>query len=143
MKMINLLILICAFFQLGCEEDKIENERLIGKWELIEIKEKINLEKWDILFSNDTNCSIELQFLNTHKFNAKTCRNQFNGNYELRNSNLKTIKISNLGGTKVNEDSWGNKFIELLPNSKSYNIKLDTLFIKSSDFILTLTLKNQ
>ncbi len=134
---LSLFICLCLF---SCQSDTA-TPSISGKWKLCFYKfvysgttgrEPNNLERSvTVTFSDDgTNGTMDGQMV----------ENDFVAEYTLENGQL---NVSNLVSTGIDEERWGQKFVEALADAENYTLKRKKLCIYYSNGREYMVLKKQ
>lgn len=107
------LAILLVILLTSCSDNELEGqyENLIGTWELIKYEGGT-----DTLLIPPENAEPILITFTESKFNGTTGRNEFFGNYNIKNSVLVFLLF---GITEIAETDWGNKFGNSL--AKTFN----------------------
>lgn len=97
---------------------------LTGKWELERIVQSNVTIKKPTLAKGQM--EVSLIFKDKGELEGTSSRNYLTGFYETAQQN--TIQIGG-GGTERAETSWGNMFVNALPNVNLYDLKADKLIL--------------
>ncbi|NIJ51265.1 META domain-containing protein [Dyadobacter arcticus] len=100
------------------------NMELTGKWELERIVQSNVTIKKPTLAKGQM--EVSLIFKDKGELEGTSSRNYLTGFYETAQQN--TIQIGG-GGTERAETSWGNMFVNALPNVNLYDLKADKLIL--------------
>jgi heat shock protein HslJ len=119
------LVLVCLLFSSCGKTTTISsNMELTGKWQLENIvQENDTISKPDIAKGQH---NVSLNFKDKGELEGTSSTNILTGFYETAQQN--TIQLGG-GGTERAETSWGNLFVNALPNVNLYDLKTNRLVL--------------
>lgn len=132
-----IIMFFILFSFVGCknEDNTSETMSIIGKWEVISI-----IENELIIPKEFPNDSIVIDFQDDNKIFGNSLRNLITGSYKLYEND--SIWISTIGGTEINETIWEEKFKEIVPKVRFFNLQeVNTLVLHTSTRKSRITLK--
>jgi hypothetical protein len=122
------LMTICMLTGCGKTTTISSNMELTGKWQLESIVQENDTIRKPAIAKGQMNVS--LIFKEKGELEATSSTNYLTGFYETAQQN--TIQLGG-GGTERAETSWGNLFVNALPNVNTYDLKPNKLVLYYDD----------